>query len=99
MKTKPTLPLPFVKWLHYCFLQNRHVSVRRMHRAVILRWILWQDGNPTNAIPGYPTCPPESPYGFPSGWTYEAFRSIARDVLSAPVRTGLRTPTNRPSIA
>lgn len=99
MKTKPTLPRQFVQWLQECFLKNPDTSVRRMHRAVILRWILWQDGNPTNAIPGYLICPPESPYGFPSGWTYEAFRSIARDVLSDPRRTGLRTATKRPSIA
>jgi hypothetical protein len=84
MKTDP-LPAAFVSWLKGYILSQHFTSVRRLHRGLILRWTLWQDGNPGNAIPGYDRCPPAGLNDQPLGWSYQKFQAIARETIGTPV--------------
>ena len=92
------LPRKFVEFLTEAFLRQSTPSVRRLHRGLILRWILWGDGLTANAIPGYDRCPPAGRNGFPAGWTLANFRAIAREA-AAPEISELRTAHKRPALA
>ena len=83
MKPDP-LPAAFVAWLRGYILSQHFTSVRRLHRGLILRWTLWQDGNPGNALPGYDSPPPAGPNGIPLGWSYQKFHAIARETIGTP---------------
>jgi hypothetical protein len=54
----------------------RQVSPRRLRGGMIIRWTLWEDGNLTNAIPGYEACPADDGTGAPAGWTLRDFRAL-----------------------
>ena len=86
------LPSAFIDFLTGYMRSSKFTTVTRLHRGLILRWILWADGNPANAIPGYTTCPPAGRNGFPAGWTIQNFRQIHRDLISPDLRAKLRTP-------
>ncbi len=81
MKPDP-LPAAFVAWLKDYILSQHFTSVRRMHRGLVIRWSLWRDGNPDNALPGYETCPPAGSNDQPIGWSYQKFNAIARETIS-----------------
>lgn len=91
MKPDP-LPPAFVAWLKGYILSQQFKSVRRLHRGLILRWTLWQDGVPGNALPGYDRCPHAGPNDQPLGWSYQKFHAIAREAHGCPLRSGLRSP-------
>jgi hypothetical protein len=86
------LPAEFVTWLRGYIASAQYTSAVRLHRGLILRWLLWQEGNETNALPGYATPPPATATGFPAGWTVRNLRDIARETLAEPARTGHRAP-------
>lgn len=80
MKQDP-LPAPFVAWLRSYAASAQFTSFTRLHRGLVLRWCLWRDGIPANALPGYATCPPATTSGFPAGWSAGNLRDICREAI------------------
>jgi hypothetical protein len=78
---KDPLPIPFVEFLKTYVNHAQFTNVRRLHRGLILRWVLWQDGHADNALPGYETCPPAGRNGLPAGWSLRKFSDIAREAI------------------
>ena len=91
MKKDP-LPAPFVAWLRELILRDPHHNIRRIHRWCVLRWTMWTDGVPSNALPGYSEPPQADPRtGFPAGWSYQKFHAIARETIgTATISQALR---------
>ncbi len=67
-------PAPFISYLSNLAMSERHTSIKRLHRFLILRLQLWRDGITENAIPGYQTPPPDGPKGYPVGWSISSLR-------------------------
>lgn len=82
---KNQLPAPFVSWLQSYIGSPKFTSVRRLQRGLILRWCLWRDGCPGNALPGYSAPPPAGPNGIPRGWSVSNLRDIAAETLGRSV--------------
>jgi hypothetical protein len=71
-KTNATIGLPdaFVTFWKTEVEKNQRAA-RPVHRLLCLRYKRWAAGDYSQAVPGYPHCPP--PYrrtGLPHGWTY-----------------------------
>lgn len=78
------LPTATKYWIlhHACSDQRGLESFRR---ALILRWMLWQDGHAANSIPGYDTPPPDCGLGHPAGWSKTSFKRLAAKREEEPV--------------
>ncbi|MEK9753261.1 MAG: hypothetical protein VW338_08635 [Rhodospirillaceae bacterium] len=68
---KATLPAATIQhWKSLCERNQR--KCKPAHRALIRQWVLWRNGDITQAVPGYKVPPaPEPATGLPSGWTYK----------------------------
>lgn len=73
-----TMPAATQQWLiGYMASQQRQPNPRRIRAGLILRWILWQDGQESMAIPGYASPPADCGTGAPRGWSLKSFRALA----------------------
>ena len=75
-----SLPTAFRGYLAALAMSDRHVSIKRLHRFLILRLQLWRDGIQENAIPGYPSPPPDGPHGYPLGWSISSIRKTLSEL-------------------
>ena len=93
---KSPLPAAFVAYLASYCRSAQFTTPRRLHRGLILRWTLWQDGHESNALPGYATCPPAGRGDFPAGWTLRNITDIAKEAIGQEVISARLTAAARP---
>lgn len=73
-----TIPQEFRDFLMRAVISHPVITATRLRHMMILRWMLWQEGNKQNALPGYAWCPVDCGKGYPHGWTLKNFQTIWR---------------------
>lgn len=86
------IPAVTRQWIADFGLYYPH-GIEHLRRRLILRWMLWQDGEPQNAIPGYDTPPPDCGLGYPAGWSRSSFVRLAHQIEKEAMYQGLARST------
>lgn len=76
--TRVLLPEVTKQWIRDLILNcPREDAIAEVHRTVIAQWNLWRrTGDPTQALPGFVTPPPDGGKGEPAGFSVENFRKM-----------------------
>ena len=86
------LPLPTREWI-LAHASHDPQGVESFRRSMIIRWMLWQEGDSSQAIPGYAAPPADCGKGHPAGWSRGSFKRLACMAKQEEIRTALKRPT------